>query len=96
MTFDIASNITGLTDWFQYGNYVSEGNLGWVILLTWFIISLVIMTRTYDNKSAFVIAAFTTTIFGILFKVMGLVGEMVMYFCIIGTIVSIGVAIKNK
>jgi len=96
MTFDIASNITGLTNWFQYGNYVSEGHFGWVILLTWFIISLVIMTRGYDNKSAFIIASFTTTIFGIFFRVMGLVNDLVMYFCIIATIFAIGMGMKNN
>ena len=70
VAFDIASNITGLTDWMQYGNYVTEGNFGWVILLTWFVISLVIMTKVYDNNSTFIIPSFTTSIFEIFFKFM--------------------------
>lgn len=96
MAFDVASNITGLTDWFGYANYVTEGNFGWVILMTWFVISLVIMSRGYDNKSAFIIASFTTTIFGIFFKVMGLVNDFTMYICIIGTIVAIGIGMKDN
>lgn len=96
MAFDVASNITGLTDLFGYANYVTEGNFGWVILMTWFVISLVIMSRGYDNKSAFIIASFTTTIFGIFFKVMGLVNDFTMYICIIGTIVAIGIGMKDN
>jgi len=92
MAFDLPTNSTTLTELFVYANKITGFHFGWVILFAWFVISLVISTQRFDNKSALIIASFTTTIFAIFFRVIGIVNELTMYVCIITTIVAIGIA----
>lgn len=94
--YQTASNVTGFVSWLQYSNTVTSNAFGWVILLVWFIMATTISGNVSgDVKKGFVVGAFTTALFGILFRVMGLVGDFVTYFCIIGAIVAIAVSYSD-
>ena len=89
---NLSSNFVELA---QYANNVAEGWMGIVWLMTWFVIVFVIMSRNYDNKSAFITASVLTMFFGILFRVIGIVSEAHIIIIIVITLVSIGFGFRN-
>jgi len=95
MGFDSPTGIENLTGLFQHANYLTGYNFGWMILGTWFIISTVIMNKQHGMKGALVISSIQISVMGILFRTLNLVNDFIMYFIIIGTIITIGIAMKD-
>ena len=96
MVYDNMSNITtSFAEFAQYGNYVAEGWLGRVIILTWFIISFTILSRNYSPKSAFIASSFTAMFFGILFRVMGIMSDADIFIAIAVFLISIGLGLRS-
>ena len=95
MAFRSPTGIENLTGLYQHANYLTGYNFGWAILLAWFIIGLVILIPRYETKGAFLVASVQVAVLGILFRVLNLVNDFVMYFVIIGAIISVGIALKG-
>lgn len=95
MVFDSPTGIENLTGLFQHANYLTGYNFGWMILGTWFLISMVVMNNRLGIKGAAVVSSVQVAVLGILFRVLNLVNDFTMYFFLIGTIIIIGVAMKN-
>ncbi len=95
MGFNSPTGIENLTGLFQHANYLTGYNFGWMILGTWFLISTVVMNNKVGIKGAVVISAVQVTVMGILFRVLNLVNDFTMYFILIGTIIVIGVSMKD-
>jgi len=95
MAYANPENISNLAGLATHANTLVGGNLGWVILLGWGIISMVALSQRYDEKSAFVITMFQLSIFGVLFRTLSLVNDFIMYFIIILTLIGVGIAVKQ-
>lgn len=96
MAYDVPSNVTGMVGMTQYINMVSGGNFGWIWLLGWFLISLIVSSKYADMKSALIVASVTTAIFSILMRALELVSPLVNYFTIILAVIAVGIAFKNN
>lgn len=73
---------------FQSVNTESAGVIVSLILFSLFIIILVAL-KHYDSKVTFLVASFITTIVGILFMFMGMVGMNILFIFIVGMIASL-------
>lgn len=83
------NNLTQV-DLFQTANMYADGLLGIGLLIA--IFSLIFFTmRGYDPAKSFASASFVTGIVAIMFRVMNVVSDMVMWLCLVLMIIGIAV-----
>jgi len=92
-TFYSPNNITRINEVFTYGNYVTGGVMGIGLLMVIFVISFIAMRNSMAdfrgvNAKVFAASSFITMIFSVIFFIMGIVNDMVMYICIVAVAVS--------
>lgn len=85
---NLSDNITRPYTLFQVTNEVTGGLFGNLILLAIFIV-IFISLKDYRNSIAFATASFITTILAMLFRTMGIIGDMVMIVGIVATVASV-------
>jgi hypothetical protein len=94
MVYANPSNVSGITSALQYVASTTDGMLSPVLLMVIFFISFLSMRNRNEyqqgaNASIFLASAFITCFFSVLFYMIGIANEKVIYVCI--TAVAIGV-----
>ena len=83
-------NITNITQGYQlltYVNEVSQGYFGLAVLVGILIVALISMySREGDFPSAFVVASFITALMAILFKIVGIITDSVLFMFILAVV----------
>lgn len=88
-------NITGWTGLLIWSNQVTNYWFGNLILFAIFLIMLITLLNTYDSSKAFVVSSFITTIIALLFRGIGIIGELPLLIGIICTAIGFIIAGKN-
>jgi hypothetical protein len=83
-------NITNITQGYQLLTYVNEVSQGWfgtAALVGILIVAIISMySRDGDFSAAFVVGCFITTILSILFKIIGIITDAVLFMFILATV----------
>lgn len=90
-----SDNITRPYELLTYANTVTDSLFGAVILLTIFIIALIALKR-HPTSAAFAAAAFITTVFAILFRIIAIISDLVLFSSIIITAAALAFLIFEK
>jgi uncharacterized membrane protein len=93
--FTNSSAYAGLTEIFNYVNYLTNGALGVSILLVVGIITF-ISTKNYSWDRSFAFSSFITLIVAILLRFLTLIGDVLLAFCAIMTALSLIILIAER
>ena len=98
MTYYNLTNITGSNNFLSLTTNVSDMSGGWLgigIMLT-FTIIIFISLKDYPMKESFAATFFVSTIIALLFKIIGLLSDFVLFIYIIAAAISIIALIFDK
>jgi uncharacterized membrane protein YfcA len=84
--YDLPDNVTRMTHVVQWANGVSDGLLGISLLFAIFMISFITTLQKNEMDSSFTYAIIITTVIGVLFRILGIVDNFVLFilFCLTG------------